>query len=190
MPSVVCISPNPIAAFTPIPGILNQIESYSNMNNESIGATSYSWNFGDNTPFSTQPSPGHLFPSAIAGTYKITLTATSQFGCVDTAIVNIEVQDELIYYIPNAFTPDDDEHNPVFKPIFTTGFDPLDYKMVIFNRWGEIVFESNDANFGWDGTFAGSPGIIQDGSYTWKIEFKTTRTDERKMLVGNVNLIR
>lgn len=188
--SIVCVNPNPVAAFTPTPSVLTQLESYAVMSNQSTGASSYVWNFGDNSPESTLFSPAHLFPSDVSGSYQILLTAVSEFGCIDTARVNIEVQDELIYYVPNAFTPDNDEHNPVFKPVFTAGFDPQDYKMVIFNRWGEMVFESNDAAYGWDGTYSGSPGLIQDGTYTWKIEFKTTRSDERKMIIGSVTLTR
>ncbi len=190
LPSIVCVNPNPVSAFTPTPSVLSQIDAYANMTNESMGATSYIWNFGDNASTSTLVSPGHLFPTDDPGTYQIMLIAVSEFGCTDTSFVNIEVQGELIYYVPNAFTPDDDEHNPVFKPVFTAGFDPRDYKMVIFDRWGEMVFESNDADYGWDGTYAGSAGLVQDGTYTWKIEFKTTRTDERKMIIGSVTLTR
>lgn len=190
LPAAVCVNPNPVAAFMPNPSSLTQLDSYALMSNQSTGAASYVWNFGDNSASSTLVSPAHLFPSDVAGSYMITLTAISEFGCVDTASVIIEVQDELIYYIPNAFTPDDDEHNPVFKPIFTAGFDPRDYKMTIFNRWGEQVFESHNSEYGWDGTYSASPGLIQDGVYTWKIEFKTTRSDERKMLVGSVLLTR
>jgi hypothetical protein len=63
---------------------------------------------------------------------------------------------------------------------------------LIFNRWGEIVFESNDSDYGWDGSY-GSNGeyiLSPDGSYTWRIEFKLSRWDERKIITGHVNLIR
>lgn len=188
-PAMVCVFPNPVADFTPNPAILSLLDATSTMNNGSTGATTYQWNFGDGYT-STLTSPVHTFPSDDPGTYQIKLTVYSAHGCWDTAYVNIEVQDELIYYVPNSFTPDNDEHNPVFKPVFTSGFDPFDYKLSIFNRWGEIVFESNDAQYGWDGTYTGSDGLVQDGTYTWKIEFKTKRSDERKLVVGSVTLIR
>jgi gliding motility-associated-like protein len=60
--------------------------------------------------------------------------------------------------------------------------------MLIFNRWGEIIFETNDASIGWDGTYHGE--IVKEGSYTWKIEFKTTANDERKIDLGLVNVLR
>ncbi len=187
--AMICTFANPVAAFTPDPQVLSLLDVNSTMQNESVGASTYIWNFGDGFT-STLFSPSHAFPSEGPGSYQITLIAISDQGCRDTTRVNIEVEDELIYYVPNSFTPDDDEHNPVFKPVFTSGFDPFDYKLVIFNRWGEMVFESNDAEFGWDGTYTGSAGLVQDGIYTWKIEFKTTKTDERKMIIGSVSLIR
>lgn len=188
--SIVCVNPNPVASFTANPPVLTQLDSYAVMVNGSSGAASYIWDFGDNTNYSTVTAPAHLFPSDVSGSYQVVLVAVSEFGCKDTATVNIEVQDELIYYIPNAFTPDDDEYNPVFKPVFTAGFDPMDYRMTIFNRWGEVVFESRDADYGWDGTYTGTAGRVQDGTYTWRIEFKTTRSDERKILAGSVTLAR
>ena len=59
---------------------------------------------------------------------------------------------------------------------------------MIFNRWGEIIWESFDDSVGWDGTYNG--GLVQDGTYTWRIEFKTTQNDERKLVTGHVNVIK
>ncbi len=187
---IVCTAPDPIAEFTTNPSALTVLDAYSQMTNTSQGAASYLWNFGDGSATSTLVNPGHLFPSDLPGTYQIMLVAFSDYGCIDTAYVNIEVQDELIYYIPNSFTPDDDQHNPVFKPVFTSGFDPYDYTLLIFDRWGEIIFESHNALVGWDGTYGEGGGVLMDGTYTWRIDFKTTRTDERKLLLGTVTLIR
>jgi len=120
------------------------------------------------------------------------LIAYSPAGCVDTAYSTIQIYEDLIFYIPNTFTPDNDDYNPTFQPIFTAGYDPYDYTLLIFNRWGEIVFESHNTEIGWDGTYGSNDEIdlVQDGTYTWKIEFKTTRNDERVMRVGHVNIIR
>lgn len=188
--SLICLNPQPVSSFTTNPNILTQLDSYSNMNNLSIGATMYKWNFGDGSPINTQFAPSHQFPDAIAGFYEISLIAISEDGCKDTSKVIIEVLDELVYYVPNAFTPDGDELNPTFKPIFTSGFEPLSYRMVIYNRWGEMVFESLNPQFGWDGTFTASEGRVQEGSYTWKIEFKTTLSDARKVIMGHVTVLR
>src|SRR5690606_36199314 len=102
------------SSFTATPNVLTQLDAYSQMNNTSTGATMYEWNFDDGSPINTQFAPGHEFPSAIAGSYEISLTAISEEGCKDVSKVIIEVLDDLVYYVPNAFTPDGDEFNPTF----------------------------------------------------------------------------
>jgi gliding motility-associated-like protein len=105
--------------------------------------------------------------------------------------MSVQVQEVLIFYVPNTFTPDGDNYNQTFQPVFHSGFDPFDFELLIFNRWGEVIFESHDATVGWDGTYGQeTTEIVQDGTYTWKIEFKTKYTDERKIVTGSVNLIR
>ena len=71
---------------------------------------------------------------------------------------------------------------------YVNGIDIYDFDFLIFNRWGELIWENHDPEIGWDGTYNGN--IVQAGTYTWKIEFKTKLNDERKMVVGHVNLLR
>lgn len=192
IPSFICVQAQPDAEFTASPNPVTTDNTLVNFTNESTGADSYSWDFGDDTALSTQSDPFHVFPDNIEANYMVTLIASTSFGCVDSAMAIIEVQEGLLYYIPNTFTPDGDLFNQNFKPIFTSGFDPFDYTLLIFNRWGEIVFESRNPEIGWDGTYGGNHefGLCQEGVYTWKIEFKTIRNDERKMIVGHVNMLR
>lgn len=190
--NLICVENDPIASFSPSSNIVTTNNTEVIFTNESIGATSYYWTFGDATQASTEINPTHIYPDVESGNYLVTLIAYSPLGCTDTALAYINVVEELIFYVPNTFTPDVDNYNPVFQPVFTSGFDPYDFTMLIFNRWGEIVFETHDATVGWNGTY-GSNGEIQmcqDGTYTWKIEFKTKLNDERKMVVGHVNLLR
>src|SRR3989338_2010058 len=128
----------------------------------------------------TQPFPG-------LGTYEFVHYAFNNFGCLDSSSFVIEVREGLTYYVPNAFTPDGDEFNNVFQPVFTSGFDPSDFQLQIFNRWGELVFESHDHQVGWDGTYHGKLAI--DGTYTWTINLKDLYSDKRYELVGMVTLI-
>ena len=104
----------------------------------------------------------------------------------------VQVIEELIYYVPNSFTPDGDIFNQTWQPIFTSGFDPYDFTVLVFNRWGEIVWESHDHNEAWDGGYGTGQNyqMCQDGTYTWRIEFKTRVNDERKVITGHVSLIR
>jgi gliding motility-associated-like protein len=189
--NLICVEAYPNAAFSPSENELTTIQTEVHFTNNTTGAVVYEWNFGDGSTSTSTVNPTHTYPE-IAENYIVELVATSPLGCSDTAYATIQVEEALLFYVPNTYTPDDDNFNEIFKPIFTSGFDPYDYTLLIFNRWGEIVFESHDANVGWNGTY-GSNGeilMVQDGTYTWKIEFKTLATDERKMVVGHVNVIR
>jgi gliding motility-associated-like protein len=181
----VCIEPDPIAAFTanPTQTEVNQPVTFTNMSN---GAVAYYWTFGDFTGVFTDENPVHYYSSP--GFYLVYLIAYTDFGCSDTTAQAIFVDEPLIYYVPNTFTPDDDEFNPEFKPIMTQGIDIYGYQLLIFNRWGEILFESNDAEFGWDGTYGGN--IVQDGTYIWKIRYKVVGVDKPQEIIGHVNVIR
>ena len=156
--------------------------------NNSEFSVGYEWNFGDGSPMTTVENPVHVFSNENPGTFNVELIAINSIGCTDTANVAIVVLDELVYFIPNTFTPDNDAFNNSFQPVFVSGYDPYDFDMYIFNRWGELIFESHDASVGWDGTYRGK--MMENGTYTWKIEFKQTRDDERHMIIGHVNIIK
>ena len=181
----------PEAAFdvssTSVQSIDTEVEFYNN----SVDASTYFWDFGDNTS-SSEANPSHIFPDEPTGSYDVALFAYSPvYGCVDSAYITIDVQEILLFYVPNTFTPDNDNYNQTFQPVFHSGYDPFDFELLIFNRWGETIFESHNADIGWDGTYGGEgTEIVADGTYTWKIEFKTKYTDERKVVTGLVNLIR
>lgn len=190
MPSIICISDNPISSFDAVPGTMSLIETTATFINNSTGASSFIWNFDDGSGQYTTISPTHTFPTNEPGNYEVMLIAINDLGCRDTSTTLVKVLDEIIYYIPNTFTPDGDEYNNTFKPIFTSGFEPNDYNMYIYNRWGELIFESHDVNYGWPGTYGSRNSIAPQGAYTWKIHFKTTLSDEHKMFHGHITLIR
>jgi gliding motility-associated-like protein len=190
--NLVCVEAPPSTSFFAVPAIINQYDSQTSFHNTTVGAVSYLWNFGDGSPSSTDLNPSHDYAGMPLGNYEVVLIATSPSGCIDSTRSIVQIKEDLLFYIPNCFTPDDDEYNQFFQPVFTSGFDPTDYNLYIYNRWGELVFESHDAAVGWDGSYGGKSEIevVQDGVYTWKIEFKTSDTDERKMVLGHVNVIR
>jgi gliding motility-associated-like protein len=184
----ICVENLPIAAFTTSISTFTDPTQTVSFSNNSVGASSYSWDFG-NQQTSTDENPVHTYSNTSNG-YTITLTATSAMGCTDTYQQSIQYQEGEVFYIPNTFTPDGDNHNQTFKPIFTTGFDPYNFEMIIYNRWGESIFETHNADEGWDGSY-GKFGIkVNDGTYTYKIIYKNPQIDERKIVVGHVTLIR
>lgn len=187
----VCVQPYPNAYFTYAPNQLTTINTTVNFSNGSIGASNYQWFFGDGAT-SNAIDPTHTYPE-IEGTYEVTLVASTPFGCTDTVRSIVNVAEELIFYLPNTFTPDGNDFNETFQPVFTSGYDPFDFHLMIFNRWGELIFESYDASIGWDGTYGGKTNggkIVKDGTYVWKIEVKTKLNDERKIFVGHVNVLK
>jgi gliding motility-associated-like protein len=184
----ICVEGQPVASFTTNPTEFSQPSETVSFYNSSVGATSYSWDFGDSQN-STDENPVHNYSSTNNG-YTITLTASSSLGCTDTYQVTIEYLEGEIFYIPNSFTPDGDNFNQTFKPVFTSGFDPYNFEMLIYNRWGNLIFETHDVNVGWDGSYGTEGRDVQQGIYTYKITYKNPRIDERKTVVGHVTIVR
>lgn len=179
----------PEAAFSYSPQILDIGNTEVEFTNLSSQADLYEWDFGDTTPINLQINPSHIYPE-VPNQYLVTLIASNNNGlCADTAQQLVIIQDVLIFYVPNVFTPDHDEFNEGFHPVFTSGYDPFDYHLTIFNRWGEIVFESYNSQIGWDGTYS-NQGLVQDGVYVWQIEFKETMSDKRHTYRGHVTVLK
>ncbi len=187
MNDLIEVFPVPNAEFTLTPAVTDIFDTLCVLTNGSTGADSYHWNFDDGTT-STSTNVVHLFPATPNASYNVTLLASTVHGCVDSVSHLFTVVDVILFYIPNSFTPDGDELNNMFMPVYTSGIDPFGFQMQIFNRWGEVVFETSDMTVGWDGTFGGE--MVQDGSYVWTLSFKETMTDKRHAHTGNLNIMR
>ena len=183
----VCIDPSPNADFYTDNTEVSTFDNTVKFWNESTNSTHYSWDFGDgNTTNVVHPS--HSFPGDQSGDYVVTLYAFSQFDCMDSTSTVIRVKDDIRIFVPNAFTPDGDQFNETFTPVLDGDYNPYDYTFLIFNRWGEVVFESRNADIGWDGTFGGN--VVQDGVYIWKISVTSIDGSITKNLSGHVALIK
>ncbi len=186
--NMIAVDNYPIAAFEPSSQLFTEPNQSLSFWNSSVGATSYVWNFGDGGS-SNDEAPTHLFEVENEGT-TVVLYAYSNLGCVDTASFYIGFDPGLVYYIPNSFTPDGDQFNQSFLPIFTSGIDPFNYQLLIYNRWGEVIFESLNPEIGWDGSFGVQGNPAQNGTYTYLITIKVPSIDKRQTIKGHVNLIR
>lgn len=186
----ICVEDAPNVSFTPSTEIVNQLDGTVYFYNTTEGATSYTWNFGDSSLLNYDENPTHDFIELPYGNYMVKLIASSSMGCIDSNFVIIKMDEESIFFIPNTFTPNQDEMNTVFLPVFTDGFDPYNFSIRIFNRWGELIFESNDARLGWNGLRFNEGEMVQDGIYTWSITYKKIYSAETTQLNGHVTLIR
>ncbi len=150
------------------------------------GADFYDWSLGlqDGIPY--LPNLGET---------EFYVVGTTFAGCEGsdtvkvTVINNCNTEEEVVLWVPNSFTPDGDQYNQTFKPVFYSGFDPFGYEIYIYNRWGELIWESRDVNVGWDGSYFKGRKVV-DGTYTWKIRFKLKNNDEKRTVVGHVSVLR
>lgn len=185
----VCIDDYPVADFSYMPDEPTILNNQIEFSNGSVGADTYAWNFSGGIT-STDENPSILFNDVEEGDdIKVCLKASSALGCSDTICKDIVFKSEFNMYVPNTFTPDDDQYNPVFLPIFPTGVVIDKYHLTIFNRWGEILFESYNYQVGWNGTYGGK--IVEDGVYIWKISVKEEGNNKKtREYVGHVTLLK
>jgi gliding motility-associated-like protein len=184
----VCVYENPIAFIGASPTSVNALNPTVQFSNSSQHAISYIWQMGDGG-ISYDDNPTYTYPMEGAD-YYVLMTAFNEVGCFDTASIDIHVFEELIFYVPNTFTPNDDEKNQTFYPVLSQGMKRTYMEFYIYNRWGELVFESHDPAYGWDGTYGPSALDCPIGTYTWKLKLETLQTQEILDFHGHVNLIR
>ncbi len=123
------------------------------------------------------------------GIYNIVLRRENGPCYVEEALqVVISECPGTIYWVPNCFTPDGNELNQLFGPIMTEGYDINGFEFIVFNRWGNIVWESNDPNGRWDGTSQGKK--CSDGVYTWKLVFNLFGNDKKITNHGHLTLLK
>lgn len=188
IPDFLHSNPKPTAEFTWTPSPIYMFNTEVHFINQSIGGYSYEWSFQSGNPVSSiLEDPISKFPDGEVGSYNAQLITTTEFGCQDTATYPVPVLPEVYIYAPNVFTPDGDEYNQTWSVIMA-GIDFYDFNLKIFNRWGEIVWESNDISVKWDGTYNGE--VLPDGTYTWVIRTKDSITDDIYNYNGHVVIIR
>jgi gliding motility-associated-like protein len=105
-------------------------------------------------------------------------------GCKSSVTKKIVIEDENLIYVPNAFTPNGDGSNDVFMAVSRS---QIKFEMQIFNRGGQLIFQSSDINKGWDGTFKGQ--LAENNVYVYKITY-ITKNSKAKTITGSVTLVR
>lgn len=179
---------NPIAKFIWTP--FNPKVSYPEANffDNSYRGDYYSWTFDQGNPaMSNEQNPVVMFPNDKANEYLVTLTVTTEFGCTDSIANLIKIVPDIVLYVPNAFTPDGDKFNETWR-VYIDGIDIYNFDLFIYNRWGEIVWESHNPEAEWDGTYGGMP--VPEGAYIWTIKCADFTTDEKFEFKGHFTVLR
>jgi gliding motility-associated-like protein len=179
----------PDAEFIPSPASQNELNPVFEFDNLSQNGTTYLWNFGEPTSSANTSSvfsPIHTYENS--GTYMVTLVVSNAQGCVDTVQHPVTVEPEFAIYVPNAFTPNANGLNDYFQAK-GIGIDESRFKMFIFDRWGEMIFQTDNFDRGWDGTAKGKTEIVQQDVYVWKIETWDLKNVKHE-LVGHVTVVK
>lgn len=155
------INPNPTAGFEYTYIIENGCEVRISFSNNSHGEDFYHWSFSSGEELYV-PNPQSIFESNQS--YDITLEVENEFGCIDQVIQQMQIPLLKSIFIPNVFTPNNDSKNDTFQPISEC---IEDITFSIFDRWGRLLFVSEDITTGWDGNFEGERQ--KNDTYTWKI---------------------
>lgn len=183
--SMVHVIPPPTASFTTDadPTIRYDLtQATFNFTNTSVNADTYLWLFGDNST-STDFSPTHTYTDT--GHFTVTLIAYNAF-CSDTfrfSYIVVHEFDQIFF--PTAFTPNNDGNNDVFHELGLEGVTTLNYR--IYNRWGQLVYETNDPAAGWDGKYKGADAEVGVYVYYAKAQMINGKIVEQK---GNITLLR
>lgn len=182
----ITVWPLPIADFSASPQPATMLNNQVSFTDQSIGAVSWIWSFGQDDSSSVLQNPVYAFQDS--GVFMVQLIVTNQYGCQDSTTEPIIVQEDYAVYIPNSFTPNGDGHNDVFFPQ-GMGVNMERYTMYIFDRWGNMIYQTSAWPGGWDGTTQGTSKVCQVDTYVYKI-VTMDPNGARHIYVGQVNLIR
>jgi len=184
IPNMIEVYPKPEARFTTDKNHVSINSPLVSYFDNSVGAAQYCWSFGDGDSSLTQ-NPMHSFYDY--GEFTTTLIVTSDKQCKDTAEVLIIVEEDFTFYAPSAFSPDNDGRNDMFN-VFGTGINEDDFSLMIYDRWGELIFTSDKLEYGWDGKIKGEK-VATIGTYVWMATYRD-RNKNQHQKSGYVTVIR
>jgi gliding motility-associated-like protein len=190
--SYITVHAPPVASFSYTPQPVDAMDTEVHFQNLSTGDIQlYNWVFGQAPVLGTsnQLNPVFDFPLGIGGSYPIQLTVRTIHNCTHTINETLVVNDIFQVFTPTAFTPNGDGINDVFM-ISGSDIDEKRFHFIVFDRWGNVVFESRDINHPWTGEVSDGEYYAPNGVYNWKSIFISKSTGDRKDLTGSVLLMR
>ncbi len=185
---LVHVTPAPEATFTANPNPASVEQSTVLLTATDPNAVAWNWTIGD-LGTSTDQEVGFEFPNTLGGVYLVCLEVLDQWGCYDQQCRNIIVKDPLQVFVPNSFTPNGDGTNDVFFAS-VAGYDQEVQELLVFDRWGELIYDSQKFSEGWNGAYQNSGDVLPTGVYVWKLRVKAADSGERKEYIGSVTLLK
>jgi gliding motility-associated-like protein len=170
-PQLINAIPSPLADFDYDPKDLNTFNKSVRFTDLSRDAARWQWLFGDGNGSMLQ-NPTYTY--ADTGRYEVTLIVTHPNGCMDTISKLLDVEPRVRYFLPNAFTPDGDGLNDVFKGSGIMA-GARDFSLTIWNRWGALLFETDNPDQGWNGTLMNTGQAVQSGVYVCLVRYVDPR---------------
>ena len=188
---VITMYPEPVADFSTSPTIPTLINSTVQFNNESVGFEESYWLFDTINQLGEAhvENPFFVFPDQNPDEYFNRLTVMNEYGCYDFITKMLVIEEDLTLYAPNSFSPNGDGKNDYFF-IKAKELDPIFFQLTIFDRWGNIVFSSNDINEKWNGSVNGSEYYSQPGVFVYTLAYKINQSTEKVEVMGSVTLIK
>ncbi|MGZ3864783.1 MAG: PKD domain-containing protein [Bacteroidia bacterium] len=186
LPGSVLVYPKPIADFYFTNTDLDVIDANTGIVSTAQGASGFVYVISDGTHITGQPNFQHTFPNENPQQYTVIQFVSNAFGCKDTIAKVIDIKPGFTFYIPNAFSPNGDGTNDIFKG---TGIGIKTYTLMVYDRWGNLVFTSNDLEKGWDGTFHDGNKVSLEDVFVWKVVLRDDSNKEHDYK-GTVSLIR
>lgn len=178
------VFPVPEAQFSVSPQSTTITNPTVSITNTSIVATLWDWNFGDSLTDNLQHPAPHTYTDT--GTYTIQLIVSTPDNCKDTTYNTVVVEPEFMFYIPNAFSPNGDGINDVFTG---TGIYIFEFEMMIFDRWGNLIYKTDDINEPWDGKANNGAEVAQQDVYVYSVKV-TDYKSVKHNYIGTVTLTR
>lgn len=185
---VIEVYSSPVAQFKVTPAELSTIDPIATFEDLSFDAVQYEWNFAG-LGYSSEAEPIFEFPIDEPANFEVCLEVTNTEGCTDSTCRIIHLDNEHVIFVPNAFTPDNDGLNDIFLP-HLMGFDESTYTLQIFDRWGKMIFTTNDVREPWTGDVDGGTFYAKDDVYNWQILVKDNEHAEYLKFRGHVTLLR
>lgn len=188
---VLNVPPGPKARFQFDPHRSSTYQARFRFENFSADYNSLLWQFDypDGNAFSQDEDPVYTYPEPRPGYYTVMLVAYDVKGCSDTLFQKVGIYEETRVYIPSSFTPNGDGVNDIFKPVLAN-ITVSDYRLTLFDRWGNTVFDTREPEQGWNGEQANTGYFAPPGVYAYRIHIREAESGEPREWNGSVTLVR